>query len=239
MKSLVIIPTYNEIENIDLIIPAVLQAEDSVEILVVDDNSPDGTAASVQRLMSRYKNRLHLLSRAQKNGLGRAYLAGFQWALEQDYWAVIQMDADFSHNPDDIPKILEGLKDHHWVVGSRYVDGVNVVNWPLSRILLSYGASKYVRWITNMPIKDPTAGFNGIRMEVLKKIDFKAVKFVGYAFQIEMKYLSWKLGFKHLEIPIIFTNRKRGVSKMHGNIIWEALYGVIYLRLFKIKQKEI
>ena len=233
MNSLVIIPTYNEIENIEAIITAVFEVSKAVEILVVDDNSPDGTGQKVLELIPLVKGQLHLLQRPMKQGLGRAYLAGFSWALEHNYFAVIQMDADFSHDPKEIPQMLTQLKDDHMVVGSRYIKGVNVVNWPIGRILLSYGASFYVRWVTAMPIKDPTAGFNAIRTEVLEHLPFEQVKFIGYAFQIEIKYWVWKSAYRISEIPIVFTNREKGVSKMQGNIIWEALYGVLYLRWFK------
>lgn len=233
MKSLIIIPTYNEIENIEEIIQAILSTASIVDILVVDDNSPDGTAQKVEQLMTEIPHRIYLLKRSVKNGLGQAYIAGFQWAVERGYFAVIQMDADFSHDPKEIPNMIRALEQNHMVIGSRYIKGVNVVNWPIGRILLSYGASIYVRWITGMPIKDPTAGFNAIRMDILKQLNFSEIRFVGYAFQIEMKYWAWRSGFHLKEIPIVFTNREKGVSKMHGNIIWEALYGVLYLRLLK------
>ncbi len=238
MKSLIIIPTYNEIENIEDIIQAVLSTASTVDILVVDDNSPDGTAERVEQFMSETPNRIHLLKRPDKNGLGQAYIAGFRWAVERDYFAVVQMDADFSHDPKVIPIMIRSLEQNQMVIGSRYIKGVNVVNWPIGRILLSYGASMYVRWITGMPVKDPTGGFNAIRMDILKQLNFSEIRFVGYAFQIEMKYWAWRSGFDLQEIPIVFTNREKGVSKMHGNIIWEALYGVLYLRLLK-KHKHV
>ncbi|MGB0316053.1 MAG: polyprenol monophosphomannose synthase [Flavobacteriaceae bacterium] len=233
-KTLIIIPTYNEIENIESIIEAVFSTPVAVAILVVDDESPDGTGQKVLSLMERFPKRLFLESRSNRTGLGSAYVHGFQWALRRNYAYIFEMDADFSHNPKEIQPILALLeKEADLVVGSRYIKGVNVVNWPLSRILLSYFASLYVRLITGMPIKDATAGFVGYRSEVLKAIEIDQVKFVGYAFQIELKYKAWLKKFKLIEHPIVFTNRVKGKSKMNGSIIWEALYGVLFLRLFK------
>ena len=233
-KTLIIIPTYNEIENIESIIEAVFSTTIAVAILVVDDESPDGTGQKVLSLMERFPKRLFLESRSNRTGLGSAYVHGFQWALRRNYAYIFEMDADFSHNPKEIQPILALLeKEADLVVGSRYIKGVNVVNWPLSRILLSYFASLYVRLITGMPIKDATAGFVGYRSEVLKAIEIDQVKFVGYAFQIELKYKAWLKKFKLIEHPIVFTNRVKGKSKMNGSIIWEALYGVLFLRLFK------
>ncbi len=233
-KTLIIIPTYNEIENIEFIIEAVFSTPVAVAILVVDDESPDGTGQKVLSLMERFPKRLFLESRSNRTGLGSAYVHGFQWALRRNYAYIFEMDADFSHNPKEIQPMLALLeKEADLVVGSRYIKGVNVVNWPLSRILLSYFASLYVRLITGMPIKDATAGFVGYRSEVLKAIEIDQVKFAGYAFQIELKYKAWLKKFKLIEHPIVFTNRVKGKSKMNGSIIWEALYGVLFLRLFK------
>ncbi len=233
-KTLIIIPTYNEIENIESIIEAVFSTPVAVAILVVDDESPDGTGQKVLSLMERFPKRLFLESRSNRTGLGSAYVHGFQWALRRNYAYIFEMDADFSHNPKEIQPMLALLeKEADLVGGSRYIKGVNVVNWPLSRILLSYFASLYVRLITGMPIKDATAGFVGYRSEVLKAIEIDQVKFVGYAFQIELKYKAWLKKFKLIEHPIVFTNRVKGKSKMNGSIIWEALYGVLFLRLFK------
>lgn len=233
-KTLIIIPTYNEIENIESIINAVFSTGLGLDILVVDDESPDGTGQKVLSLMERFPQHLFLESRSNRTGLGSAYVHGFQWALRRNYAYIFEMDADFSHNPKEIQPMLALLeKEADLVVGSRYIKGVNVVNWPLSRILLSYFASLYVRLITGMPIKDATAGFVGYRSEVLKAIEIDQIKFVGYAFQIELKYKAWLKKFKLMEHPIVFTNRVKGKSKMNGSIIWEALYGVLFLRLFK------
>ncbi|MDA0793766.1 MAG: polyprenol monophosphomannose synthase [Bacteroidetes bacterium] len=233
-KTLIIIPTYNEIENIKSIIEAVFDTQLGVNILVVDDQSPDGTGAQVLEMMSRFPHQLFLESRSDKTGLGSAYVHGFKWALRRDYEYIFEMDADFSHNPNELSPMLNILqKDSDVVVGSRYVKGVNVVNWPLSRILLSYFASLYVRLITSMPIKDATAGFVGYRRKVLESLDLDQIKFVGYAFQIELKYKAWLKKFKLEEHPIVFLNRTKGKSKMNGSIIWEALFGVLFLRIFK------
>jgi len=233
-KALVIIPTYNEAENIQKVITTTL-AEDDFHVLVVDDSSPDGTAELVLKMMKTLPHRLFIEKRSKKEGLGKAYLHGFKWAIEKQYPYVFEMDADFSHDPKELPTMLSYLKSgFDMVVGSRYIKGINVVNWPLSRILLSYLASLYVRLITNMPVKDPTAGFVGYKREVLEQLDLKKIMFVGYAFQIEMKFKVWKRGFKLIEHPIIFTNRVLGVSKMNGKIIWEALPAVILLRINSI-----
>jgi len=233
-KTLIIIPTYNEIENIKSIIEAVFDTQLGVNILVVDDQSPDGTGAEVLEMISRFPHQLFLESRSDKTGLGSAYVHGFKWALRRDYEYIFEMDADFSHNPNELSPMLNILqKDSDVVVGSRYVKGVNVVNWPLSRILLSYFASLYVRLITSMPIKDATAGFVGYRRKVLESMDLDQIKFVGYAFQIELKYKAWHKKFKLEEHPIVFLNRTKGKSKMNGSIIWEALFGVLFLRIFK------
>ena len=235
-KSLVIIPTYNEKENIADIIKVVFGLEKDFDILVVDDNSPDGTAGIVENLQKEYPGRLHLLNRPQKEGLGKAYIAGFKWALAHDYAYVFEMDADFSHPPKDLLKLLEVLENDEAdvSVGSRYLKGrINVVNWDLKRILLSYFASIYVRLITGIPVRDTTAGFVGYKREVLESFDFDKIKFVGYAFQIEMKYVAWKKGFRIKEVPIIFTDRVKGKSKMHGGIISEAAWGVLKMRFSK------
>jgi dolichol-phosphate mannosyltransferase len=233
-NTLIIIPTYNEIENIESIIEAVFSIESPLDVLVVDDQSPDGTADQVLSMMEQFPERLFLESRSDKKGLGTAYVHGFKWALRRNYQYVFEMDADFSHNPQELVPMLLLLKDQaDLVVGSRYVKGVNVVNWPLGRVLLSYFASFYVRLITAMPIKDATAGFVGYRRHVLEAIALDQIKFVGYAFQIELKYKAWLKKFKLIEHPIIFTNRVKGKSKMNGSIIWEALFGVLFLRIFK------
>jgi len=233
-NTLIIIPTYNEIENIESIVEAVFSIESPLDVLVIDDQSPDGTADQVLSMMEQFPERLFLESRSDKKGLGTAYVHGFKWALRRNYQYVFEMDADFSHNPQELVPMLLLLKDQaDLVVGSRYVKGVNVVNWPLGRVLLSYFASFYVRLITAMPIKDATAGFVGYRRHVLEAIALDQIKFVGYAFQIELKYKAWLKKFKLIEHPIIFTNRVKGKSKMNGSIIWEALFGVLFLRIFK------
>ena len=237
-QTLIIIPTYNEIENIEAIINTVFETGLDLDVLVVDDQSPDGTGKAVIDLMPDYKTHLFLESRSEKSGLGAAYVHGFRWALKRQYQYIFEMDADFSHDPKELAPMLEKLKiNTDLVVGSRYVNGVNVVNWPMSRILLSYFASKYVQLITSMPIKDATAGFVGYRRAVLESISMDEVKFVGYAFQIELKYKAWIKKFKLEEHPIIFTNRILGKSKMSSNIIWEALCGVLFLRVNKNRFK--
>ena len=239
-NTLIVIPTYNEADNIEAIICETLLINEDYHVLVVDDSSPDGTGDLVANLFEQFPNRLFLETRSKKEGLGRAYLHAFRWALAADYKFIFEMDADFSHNPQDVPKMeLHLLADADVVIGSRYVDGINVVNWPLGRILLSLAASYYVKFFTSLPVKDATAGFVGYKAEVLRAIDLDAVKFVGYAFQIELKYKAWKKGFKLKEYSIIFLNRAKGQSKMNGSIIWEAIYGVVFLRiqsLFKHKQ---
>jgi len=238
--ALVIIPTYNEIENIETILRAVFSQEKLFHALVVDDNSPDGTADKVKALQNEFSGQLHLLQRDKKNGLGAAYIAGFNWALEQSYDFVFEMDADFSHNPDDLIKLYNACAfgDADIAVGSRYVRGITVVNWPLSRILLSYGASRYVRLITGLKVKDSTAGFICYKRKVLNTINLNKVKFVGYAFQIEMKFKAYKKGFKIVEIPVIFKDRIKGKSKMSGSIISEAIFGVISLKLKSLFTKS-
>ena len=237
-SCLVIIPTYNEKENIADIIQAVFSLEKEFHLLIVDDNSPDGTADIVKDLQKKYPDKLHLLEREGKLGLGTAYIAGFKWALEHGYDYIFEMDADFSHDPKDLVRLLAACKSGADVaIGSRYIDGVNVVNWPMGRILMSYFASAYVRFITGMKIKDTTAGFKCYTRKVLESIDLDAIRFKGYAFQIEMKFTAWKLGFKIVEVPIIFTDRKRGSSKMSGGIFNEAFWGVILLKFKSIFKK--
>ena len=234
--SLVIIPTYNEIENISIMINTVFSISEDVHILIVDDSSPDGTAKEVINLQSQYQDRLFLLERSEKRGLGTAYVAGFKWGLNKSYNYFFQMDCDFSHNPNDLNKLYHLLVNQNidLCVGSRYVSGINVVNWPLSRVLLSYFASFYVRLITGMRIKDPTAGFKLYKRKVLETIDLNHVEFVGYAFQIEMKFRAWKKGFKIVELPIIFKDRERGVSKLNSSIIKEAVFGVLKMKIKSI-----
>jgi len=231
--SIVIIPTYNEKENIENILRKVLSYPKGFHILVVDDNSPDGTATIVKRIQQEYPNELHILERSGKSGLGTAYIAGFQWALQQSYEYIFEMDADFSHNPDDLIRLYESCAQQgaHVSIGSRYIQGVNVVNWPMNRILLSYFASMYVRWVTCMVIRDSTAGFVCYERVVLETIQLNKIKFKGYAFQIEMKFKAWKHGFVLKEVPIIFTDRREGASKMSKAIIKEAVFGVIQLTI--------
>ncbi|MCK9219917.1 MAG: polyprenol monophosphomannose synthase [Bacteroidales bacterium] len=236
--SLVIIPTYNEKENIELIIRKVFSFEKEFDILIVEDNSPDGTAAIVKSLMNEFPGRLFMEERKGKLGLGTAYIHGFRWALKRDYTYIFEMDADFSHNPKDLIRMYDAAKNQggDLIIGSRYITGVNVVNWPMGRVLMSYGASIYVRFITRMKIMDTTAGFICYTRKVLETIQLDKVRFTGYAFQIEMKYTAWKLGFKIIEVPIIFTDRTLGESKMSKGIFKEAVFGVISLRwrnLFK------
>lgn len=232
-KNLVIIPTYNEIENISAIIDAVLALEPGYHVLVIDDGSPDGTAAAVRSKMAEHPDRIFLEERQGKLGLGTAYIHGFKWALARNYDYITEMDADFSHNPKDLPRLLDACrKDGADVaVGSRYVTGVNVVNWPMGRVMMSYFASKYVRIVTRMKIHDTTAGFVCWSAPVLRALDLDKIEFKGYAFQIEMKFKSYKKGFKITEVPIVFVNRVLGTSKMNGSIFGEAVFGVIKLRL--------
>ena len=240
--AVVIIPMYNECENASAIIDAVLSQPHEFDVLVIDDNSPDGTAAIVKDKIAERPGRVHLIERAGKLGLGTAYIAGFKWALEHGYEYICEMDADFSHNPADLMKLYEATADKgaDVAIGSRYVTGVNVVNWPIGRVLMSYFASKYVRIITGMKIHDTTAGFVCYRRRVLEAMDLDSIKFKGYAFQIEMKFTAYKFGFKIVEVPIIFVNRVLGVSKMNGGIFGEAVLGVIRLKwnsLFKKYQR--
>lgn len=238
-KNLVIIPTYNEIENITKIIPAVFAIDPSLEILVIDDGSPDGTADAVKALQSGFKDRLHLIRRSGKLGLGTAYITGFKWALERDYDHIFEMDADFSHKPEDIPRLLQACRDGaDMAVGSRYCSGVNVVNWPIGRILISYFASVYVRKVLGFKIFDSTAGFVCYTSRVLRTIDLDNVRMKGYGFQIELKYTAHSLGFKIAEVPVIFVNRVEGSSKMSGSIFGEAFWGVIGLKFRRIKPKS-
>jgi dolichol-phosphate mannosyltransferase len=235
MANLVIIPTYKEKENIEAIIKAISSLSVPFNVLIIDDNSPDGTASVVKRLQSNYKN-LHLIERSGKMGLGSAYKTGFKWALENGYDYIFEMDADFSHNPDDLVRLYKVCHDDgaDLAIGSRYVSGVNVINWPLSRVLMSYIASIYVRLITGMKIMDTTAGFKCYKKEVLENIHPEQIKSKGYGFQIEMKFVAWKLGYKIVEVPIIFTDRKLGSSKMTGGVFNEALWGVLKMKLRSI-----
>jgi len=233
MKALVIIPTYNERENIEKLLSTVLSKDAALEVLIVDDNSPDGTAEIVKSMMAS-EGRIHLLERPGKMGLGSAYVAGFKYALQRDYEFILEMDADFSHNPDDLPKLLEAAHSKDLVIGSRYSNGVNIVNWPIKRLLISYFASKYVRTITAMPIKDPTGGFKCFRRRVLESIDLDKILSDGYAFQIEMNFRAWVKGFRIQEVPIVFTERLNGVSKMSRHIVWEAAWMVWQLEFRKL-----
>lgn len=232
-KSLVIIPTYNEIENIEAITEAVLALPPAYDVLVIDDGSPDGTADAVRRLMEAHPGRVHLEERKGKLGLGTAYIHGFKWALKRDYDYITEMDADFSHNPKDLPRLLKACSEEgaDVAVGSRYVSGVNVVNWPMGRVMMSYFASKYVRLVTRMKVHDTTAGFVCWSRKVLESMDLDKIEFKGYAFQIEMKFKAYKMGYNVQEVPIVFVNRVLGTSKMNGSIFGEAVFGVIKLRL--------
>ena len=238
-SKLVIIPTYNEKENIEKIIRKVRSLEGDFHILVIDDGSPDGTAAIVKGLMGEFPGALHILERSGKLGLGTAYLTGFKWALEHGYDYITEMDADFSHNPDDLPRLIEACEGGADVaVGSRYCNGISVINWPIGRVIMSYFASKYVRFILGMKVYDTTAGFVCYSRKVLETIDLDKVRMKGYGFQIEMKYTSYKLGFRIAEVPIIFVDRKEGTSKMSSSIFGEAFWGVIALRLRRIKGRK-
>lgn len=238
--SIVIIPTYNEKENIENIIRAVFALPKSFHILIIDDGSPDGTASIVRGLMQdEFADRLFMVERQGKLGLGTAYICGFKWALEHGYDFVFEMDADFSHNPEDLPRLYHACADEGFdvAVGSRYVSGVNVVNWPMGRVLMSYYASRYVQFVTGIPVRDTTAGFKCYRRRVLETVALDAIRFKGYAFQIEMKFTAYKLGFKIKEVPVIFVNRREGTSKMSGGIFGEALFGVMRLRWAAITGK--
>ena len=231
--SIVIIPTYNERENIENIIRAVFGLEKTFHILIIEDGSPDGTAAIVKTLQQEFPDRLFMIERKGKLGLGTAYITGFKWALEHSYEYIFEMDADFSHNPNDLPRLYEAcaVQGGDVAIGSRYVSGVNVVNWPMGRVLMSYFASKYVRVVTGLPIHDTTAGFKCYRRQVLETIDLDHIRFKGYAFQIEMKFTAYKCGFKIIEVPVIFINRELGTSKMNSSIFGEAVVGVIKLKV--------
>ena len=231
--SIVIIPTYNERENIENIIRAVFGLEKTFHILIIEDGSPDGTAAIVKTLQQEFPDRLFMIERNGKLGLGTAYITGFKWALEHSYEYIFEMDADFSHNPNDLPRLYEAcaVQGGDVAIGSRYVSGVNVVNWPMGRVLMSYFASKYVRIVTGLPIHDTTAGFKCYRRQVLETIDLDHIRFKGYAFQIEMKFTAYKCGFKIIEVPVIFINRELGTSKMNSSIFGEAVFGVIKLKV--------
>lgn len=230
--SLVIIPTYNEKENVESMVKTVMALEKDFHLLIIDDGSPDGTAELVKALIPDHKGRLFIEERSGKLGLGTAYIHGFKWALKRDYQFIFEMDCDFSHNPKDLVRLYTAAKDEpaDLVIGSRYIKGVNVVNWPMGRVLMSYYASAYVRLITGMSIRDTTAGFKCYRRTVLETIPLDDIRFYGYAFQIEMKFLAWKYGFKLLEIPIIFTDRTAGTSKMSSGIFKEAIFGVLEMR---------
>ena len=238
-RKIVIIPTYNEKENIEGIIRKVFSLDGGYEILIIDDGSPDGTAAIVKSLQKEFPDRLNLIERAGKLGLGTAYITGFKWALGHGYDYIFEMDADFSHDPDDLPRLLEACKEGEGVaIGSRYSDGISVVNWPIGRIIMSYYASVYVRTVLRMKVFDCTAGYKCYSRRVLEAIDLDKVEMKGYGFQIEMKYTAWKLGFPIREVPVIFVNRKAGSSKMSGSIFGEAFWGVIKLRFRKINKKS-
>ena len=226
-RILVVVPTYNERENLPKLVDRLLAAQEELEILVVDDSSPDGTGKWVGELASR-NPRIHLLSRTAKNGLGRAYIAGFQWAISHGYELIVQMDADFSHNPDDVPKLLAGISEHEadLAIGSRYVGGIRVINWPLKRLVLSVGASYYVKWITGLSVWDPTGGFKCWRRHTLESIDLATIRSNGYGFQIEMTHRVWRRGLRVVEVPIIFSDRIEGTSKMSKKIVFEALFMV-------------
>jgi dolichol-phosphate mannosyltransferase len=230
MKVLIIVPTYNEKENIERLVKTVMKQGDNIDLLIIDDNSPDGTGTIVENLM-KSEQRLNIIKRAGKLGLGSAYVTGFKYALKNGYDYIMEMDADFSHNPDDIPRLIDAAKDYDLVIGSRYCNGINIINWPIQRLLMSYFASKYVRIITGMPIKDPTGGFKCFRREVLQAIDLNNIRSEGYSFQIEMNYKAWLKGFKLKEVSIIFTERVDGHSKMSRKIVYEAAWMVWKLRL--------
>lgn len=231
--SIVLIPTYNEKENIAKMIDKVFSLKKEFHVLIIDDNSPDGTSAIVKSKLENYPNKLHILERKGKLGLGTAYISGFKWALEKDYKYIFEMDADFSHNPKDLCRLYDTMVNDgaEMAIGSRYISGVNVVNWPMGRVLMSYFASAYVRFITRMKIRDTTAGFVCYDRNILETMNLDEIKLKGYAFQIEMKFTAWKLGFNIVEIPIIFTDRKEGASKMSGGIFSEAIWGVIRMKM--------
>ena len=233
MNKLIIIPTYNEKENIENIIRKIFSLEESFNILIIDDGSPDGTAKIVKQLQGQFSENLFIEERTGKLGLGTAYIHGFKWALKNNYDYIFEMDADFSHDPEDLPRLYNACSSEggDLAIGSRYVKGVNIVNWPMNRLLMSYFASKYVKTITGMPIHDSTAGFKCYTRKVLEKINLDKIEFIGYAFQIEMKFKSWKYGFNIIEVPVIFTDRQEGNSKMSGGIFYEALFGVVKMKI--------
>lgn len=237
-KNLVLVPTYNEIENVEKMIRKVFSLPSPFHLLFIDDNSPDGTATVIKKLQQEFSDRLFLIERSGKLGLGTAYIAGFKWALEHDYDFIYEMDCDFSHNPDDLERLYKTASEGaDLVVGSRYVSGINVINWPLGRVLMSYFASVYVRMITCMKIMDTTAGFICYRRNVLERINFDDIRLKGYGFQIEMKFTTYKLGFKIVEIPIIFTDRQEGASKMSGGIFGEAMWGILKMKIRSFGKK--
>ncbi|WP_300286988.1 polyprenol monophosphomannose synthase [uncultured Alistipes sp.] len=239
MRNLVIIPTYNEIDNIAAMIEKVFSLSEPFDLLIIDDGSPDGTADVVKERQKDHPDRLHLIERSGKLGLGTAYLAGFRWALEKGYDHVFEMDCDFSHNPDDLVRLAQAAEaGADLVIGSRYITGVNVVNWPMKRVLMSYYASAYVRLVTGMPVRDATAGFVCYSADLLRKMNLDDVRMKGYGFQIEMKYTAWKLGFRVEEVPIVFTERTLGASKMSGGIFREAFFGVMKLRFRSIRPRK-
>lgn len=235
-RTLIVMPTYNERENVPQMVPLVLQQDPGIHVLIVDDNSPDGTG-ELADTMAAENERVHVLHRPGKQGLGTAYIAGFKWALERDYEYVFEMDSDFSHNPEHIPQFLEAARDYDLVLGSRYLKGVTVVNWPMSRLMLSYFANRYARTITGLPFTDTTGGFKCYRRKVLEEIDLDRITSEGYSFQIETTFRAWRKGFKIGEIKIIFTDRTEGTSKMSGKIIREAVWKVWWLRLLRIVRK--
>lgn len=233
MSKLIIIPTYNEKENIEKIILKVFSLDVDFDILIVDDGSPDGTANIVKEIQKSFPKKLHIVERTGKLGLGTAYIFGFKWALKNNYDYIFEMDADFSHDPDDLIRLYKACHEEKGdvAIGSRYIKGVNIVNWPMSRLLMSFFASKYVKIITGMPIHDSTAGFKCYKRSVLEKINLEKIQFVGYAFQIEMKFTAWKYGFNVVEVPVIFTDRQEGASKMSGGIFFEAFFGVMQMKI--------
>lgn len=233
MKALVIIPTYNEIENIERMLRLVPDLYEGLDVLIIDDGSPDGTATVVKEVMET-DPRIHLIERKGKQGLGSAYVTGFKYAIKNAYDFVLEMDADFSHDPHDIPRLIEAAQKYDLVIGSRYSNGVNIVNWPIKRLLISYFASKYVRIITGMPVKDPTGGFKCFKRQTLEAIDLDQIHSGGYSFQVEMNYRAWCKGLRIKEIPIIFTERMNGVSKMSKAIVWEAAWMIWYLRALRL-----
>lgn len=238
-RTLVIIPTYNEMENAEKMVRKVFSLDTPFHLLIIDDNSPDGTAEIIKTLQGEFGGRLHMIQRTGKLGLGTAYITGFKWALENNYDVIFEMDCDFSHDPDDLERLYAAvLEGADLAIGSRYISGINVINWPLGRVLMSYFASVYVRLVTGMNVMDTTAGFKCYRREVLEAINFDDIRLKGYGFQIEMKYTAYRLGFKIVEVPIIFTDRKEGTSKMSGGIFNEALWGVMKMRLRSSLKKK-